>query len=866
MSQKFMRALTLAAIAWMTFIGHTPAMPVHAVAPMQATSKPACDELQVVFIVDQSASMSGSVRAATDPDGLRFAGPKEAINILSALRWQTYLTTTMRVAIVHFGDRAQTALPWTTLDVASEEQSKQLQAAIAQNLSAKPPLGNTNIKGAFEYASSLFDQVRPAVDGCPIRVVAAITDGQPSLPRDGFSAVAHLNELIAYARRYLPAPDHKIFVIGLDANNEFWEQNRDFYEKIAQDPARVKRVTSPEEMASFMAEIFAPKRDVTSGLQPSGGDASFTCIGNNAGVASSSEILIPPYLQQVRISLIKADKALRLQVVDEGGKLIDQSRSDMSVHQNGQDEPIESLTVANPQPGRWHLLTKLPAQGADLCLAYVLSFNSIGQVLSPAAGDSLVQFKQSPLRVRLVDAGGQPLPNYADPKYALHMDAQLLSTGNAQTITLTAAGNSDEYNATILPLTAGPNTLRIQAATQNVDGSEYAVFDRELASFDVAPVKVALSSTLQGAMPQHKPIALDFNLIAAGQPVDLDMPVQISAVVNYAGGSVPVTLTQSANVPGGYGGEFKPADAGAHTLHFRAQVDAPGGPRVIADESIPFDVFPTSLVSAQFVEPADDRFEAADFLNRPTGLPLQVQLVDETGRALSPGEIGVQNPADVFDLTVLDGDKANVSQRVQLVQTGKPGLFRLAPNNLGPGRYEIALTAKGELNQRFVWEQQTWTRTLQGDISLKFIALLAGAALSTILLILLLMRTAASFRHPLAGNIAVYREVPTDAGDVLRKYLIRQALPQRNRAVLRPATSDRRIIRRLVVTCESEEQSKSKQARVKVQQTSGAETSLLLAPGVRTQVGGYFIVKDESQFGSGAGASAAAQDDLPARS
>jgi hypothetical protein len=827
-----------------------PALPGMAQTPAPAT----CDELQVVFIIDQSGSMSGTTGDPSDPDGLRFAAPEEAIKVLSALRYSTYQTTTVRVAMVHYGDNASTALPWTTLDVSSQADTDQLMNSIAPQLAPVPAQGNTNTKGAFEYAASLFDEVRPQVDGCPIRTIVAVTDGQPRVAVANFNPTTHLQELIAFAQQRLPAPAHKIYVIGLDRTNEFFDQNKPLYDQLTQDPQKVFKVNTPAELAAAMAQVFNPNSESLAPLVNSGATATAYCV-------NGPTIQVPPYLQQVRITLIKPDRTLRLDVVDGTGQLLDETRTDVQVKVEGRtdNDPIEALTVLKPRPGVWTIQTPLPPAAANVCQVRILQFNAAGKVTVPDPNTPVVQFNRTPFQMQIVDASGDMLPDYGDPKYALRADVFVQSQGMTQTLPV-LAGNQFEFNGELLPLSAGPNAIHARATTRNLDGSDYVVFDQPLSTLNVVPVEFALSQAPQGPIPQHKPQAFEFAFKAASQPAQISLPVRVTATISHAGNTINLPLNDAGD--GTFRTEYTPEETGDYTLAYRASVQTPNGESVVGESSFPVQVFPTTLVGLKFVEPQGDRFEATDFLNRPTGLPLLVQLVGPDEQPLAPDQVGIANPSQAISLTVLDVNRNDVSDQLQLMPAGQPGLFRVNANGLGPGQYDITLATTGELGQNYAWAQAAWTRTLVGDISRSFFMLLAGVGALAGVFALGAARVAGTKRHPLTGNIALYQEIPvlSDDGEmatIQRRYLVKQPLPSRNRVTIKP--SDTSAILKLIVTCESDAQSKNKQARVQVVQRSGKTMPVLLSPGLKTPVGGYYLVKDESPYS----ASTSSMADMP---
>ena len=147
-----------------------------------------CNELQLIFLVDQSGSMRGNAShpVANDPLNLRFVGPEHAVERLGILRYTQYPTMTVRFALVNFGTTAETGIDWTSITGASDADCAQQWATLKKVLAPgkwdTADMGNTNFLAAFEKAGELFKRLPQQIGNCPTRAVIVLTDGRPQLP------------------------------------------------------------------------------------------------------------------------------------------------------------------------------------------------------------------------------------------------------------------------------------------------------------------------------------------------------------------------------------------------------------------------------------------------------------------------------------------------------------------------------------------------------------------------------------------------------------------------------------------------------------------------------------------------------------
>lgn len=803
-----------------------------------------CEEMQLIFIVDQSGSMSEITQGypPSDPNGLRFSGPNEAVNTLSALRYQTYRTATIRVAMVYFGTQASAGMDWTELDVYSEAEHQQLKQNLALSFEPVEAQGDTNALGAFQFASSLFNRVPSPADGCPKRAVIVLTDGMPYVDIDGFDFGTHMAELQNYVEQYMSTPEHQIYVIGIDLQNRFWDRVKPYWEDVTGDPNKVVQAKDQAEMAGFIIRF---AEEAARGLKRTSPGAIVECV-------SGGSLPIPPFVQQFKLTLIKPSPALHLELFDENGNEVQPNGTDIILE--GFDEPIESLTIQNPQPGLWDLRTRLPANAKERCQAQLIYFKATGKNIFPNDQDKLAQFQRMPIVFKVVDsASDNPLPSYTNPKYALKTEASLVGPSKQeQQLSLTAKPDQQEYSGEIIPLEVGPSQLEVRAVTNNPDSSELVIFDEIAATVQVQPVQFTLIEKPSGPVEQYQEVILRFAPVTDGKtPLVLDLPIVASATVSYEGEASDLPLTLEDD--GAYQAELLVEQAGTYVVDYQASVEAPppyGKINLEAGQAT-FDIIPVFLIKAEFVKPTSDNFIATNYFFQPIGLDLQVQLVDENGDEVAPGAVGLANPTAPLELSLLDSDFNDLGLDVALNNTGKPGLFSLAPNTLGPGQYQIQVKPATTLGEGYAWADESWSKELNGSINPIAYSLVLAALVALIFLIWMIVHGVRIRSHPLSGYIRIYElKAPLAAVEDAAPYpysVLEQDLPKRNKVIITPDSGlagflqrlpliGRLIpvsgsIKRLIVTSPDKNYSDSGRARVTIEYSGDVPQTVDLEPG-----------------------------------
>lgn len=631
-----------------------------------------CSNLQVLFLVDQSGSMSlnhhddleGPLLPPNDPQNLRFAGPKTALDLIIDQHLRVYPTSKILVSMAHFGDRPEIGMSWTPITSTTSLEADALRQKFDPYFdpSAVPSLGNTNMLRAFQFVSSMFDSVPAPVGNCPIRIIVLFTDGKPSvLPID-----EHMEQIKEYVDRYLPIPPHQLYVIAMndpDNQGNYWEEMEPYWLTITGDADHIGLVENQSDIGrrfrQIVDEIMAPFPDQTQFVTET------LCPG---------EAVIPPYLQWVSFTLFKSDsRSDHLQIVDEKG-ILDQSRKDVKVSVIGFNSAIETVQIDNPQPGRWKINTTLPHA---LCDLEKREIKAVGKMSLPSE-QIPVQFTDVEIAFQIVDTQGNPLPDYEDSIFDLFVQAQVVG-GDGQDSLDVVEGENHLYSGTMIPTEAGQYKLMAAASSQDIDRNSVSVFEEtEMGVFTVASPKLILpAGLLDSPIPlyQKKPITLT---IAGpdGEPVSLSYPTVISAQFGLDGG--PLSQLEFIQSPqGDYTASLTPVAVGPHQLIYQAVVTLQDNDQhIFGTNKVDFEVS-----SIEFVDNLSGEAQ-----RQYSQIPITLTVKDQKG-----------NPVNI-DLPVVIEAQANVEGSSDVT----PLSFSLSPQGSYVTNWKMEKSGRHKLSYRAV--------------------------------------------------------------------------------------------------------------------------------------------------------------------
>jgi hypothetical protein len=141
-----------------------------------------CANLDVIFIVDQSASMSGEpIRYASDPEEQRIFAIHSMIDLLVGLAFDQCPGTHHRIGVISFGGAYRVDLPLTDIAPLTAEDAASLRdpnGPLKRSVTAAN-LGQTNPYPAFLEAYEMFRRASDVGEGPRKRVIIFLTDGIP---------------------------------------------------------------------------------------------------------------------------------------------------------------------------------------------------------------------------------------------------------------------------------------------------------------------------------------------------------------------------------------------------------------------------------------------------------------------------------------------------------------------------------------------------------------------------------------------------------------------------------------------------------------------------------------------------------------
>lgn len=140
----------------------------------------ACFSLDVIFIIDQSDSMSevgGFI--PNDPTEQRAYAPRWAIDWLADNAYDICADSVHRAAVISFGTEAVVDLEMSEIAPNDIDDYQRIRSRLKENISARD-MGQTDPKKAFEMAVQMLDDAGPLPFGGPRkRVIIFMTDGEP---------------------------------------------------------------------------------------------------------------------------------------------------------------------------------------------------------------------------------------------------------------------------------------------------------------------------------------------------------------------------------------------------------------------------------------------------------------------------------------------------------------------------------------------------------------------------------------------------------------------------------------------------------------------------------------------------------------
>lgn len=483
-----------------------------------------CASVQVILMIDQSSSM----RTRNDQNGLRFYGPLNMVDILGknyllAKTSGSSMNIPLKIdlSVIHIGREGQSEynMPLTRIapstEEAWEEQKEEIFSYIAPPDLEGGYLDGTDFVYAFSEAEKALNDA-PQENGCPQRIIVVITDGNPDTkgyPLTGNELDAHMAQVQNIIDRSFNGPNDKVYVTAFSSDDTYWEVSGPYWENISKDseaesPRRAKIVTSRPEIGLRLADIVQAN------------------IGEQTVKINPGPIIVPPYVQLLRLTFYPPDPSDFMELRDPYGKIVDINRSDIEVDISGEGTAIQVLELKNPTPGTYEITTS--ANRDDVLITMQPVFIRT-EVINPTS--NLLQFSSALIQLDMIDSEGGEIPLYADERYQLKLKACFMAEDGAEypvSLVPNQAGNSLTGNYT--PIDAGLMDLYVQGVAMDDSGQTWEVLKGKAGTFYIDPVTVMMQEAVGegGCEPfQYQPFTIPLTFInqSTNEKVILNLPI-----------------------------------------------------------------------------------------------------------------------------------------------------------------------------------------------------------------------------------------------------------------------------------------------------------------------------------------------------
>lgn len=693
-------------------------------AAPDAAPNGSCDQVEIVFIMDQSGSMGGKEAGSlehpvpNDPQKVRFFG------LLYAMRWATnqFLLSqnvpgqkppTFSMSVVNFGDVAekldfsdQTTQPsvvqhWQSLNPTNYQDmldmQKDLEKKLVPDKFKTKNLGSTNFLNAFIATHELFREREQVEDGCPRRAIFLLTDGEPSGPGGDFG------ELKKYVNENFPENQgYSVYVTAINDPNSpgTWQLYKDLWESLSgrasdEAVAYTELVFSSDQIATRFENIL----DHLSGKPPV--------------LPVCGDYVVAPYLQEIDIVLNKLDPTGHLRVSDDLGEL-SPTRTDVDVKIIGENEIIEIMRILLPRPGNY----KLETTPGTICKVYPYPIRAAANITSPLGA---VAWQFSPVKVefQLVDSQKKPLPLYDDPRYQIHLQASIGNGDRSWPVTM-QSGPDNTYFAEFIPVEAGKHTLSVKGETQDINGSAIVVIGGSVGDFLVGPVQLKQIGDPQVSTPaQGCPLQVGDTVTYTyqaqttdGTPIAMALPVEWDVVLGGPTVEKPLVSPLDANsleyklpvkliAPGNYAlkavATLKETDGTLRQLlntNNALQVAETKPIQIMVNLQSPTKMpWWYSMVSALNLLPASGKTIGNDPFFQSLPLEAEILFSEDGFTPIDPAKIFQNPPSDVLTVNYTGADELNPIP-VHLVATVNAGRYQTSITGLELGKYVLHIQLK----------------------------------------------------------------------------------------------------------------------------------------------------------------------------
>jgi hypothetical protein len=434
---------------------------------------PDCYSLDIVFLIDQSLSMS-RLSDPNDPLGQRFNAPRYALDWLANNRLSRLgicPDAVHRIGVISFGSEVIADLPLTRIEPDTQLEWNDILPGLEDQIKERN-MGGTNPSKAFTSAKEMLDNAEHLGPLPRKRAIVLLTDGQPCITEECNDATGDFYE--SYMKNLVKqVSDDFPFSIAVeerdDAVHEAEQQygGLDKIPEVERNRILVDYPVSDDELYNSIYVWVIAMNDAYPYLDSVGDNFETLAVSHNGSLIDLEQNLleipkvfnqimsnlvdikptllgcgnlaVDPYLSGVVLDIYKAANGLEVEI-DYNDKHLKNGSGDLDyfgLAQYSQYGAVEHYRFTNPPAGLWKIVCSDP-NGAEVSY---MPFNAQIQMVEPsgilpqydlnnAIYDPVHKFY---LKYKIVDqTDAEPLN--LDSAYPLDMKATISNPGGGQTI------------------------------------------------------------------------------------------------------------------------------------------------------------------------------------------------------------------------------------------------------------------------------------------------------------------------------------------------------------------------------------------------------------------------------------------------
>ena len=788
--------------------------------------------LDIVFLVDQSGSMGGANYGfegeGSDPLDLRFGAIDYAIDALGQYRLTLASDISMQIAVINFGDessREDMARGWIPIAESGEQSawdslyetlSSELSAPAFRERSADNTdnLGNTNFLDAFSAASTMYSRLPDDSAAPHLRAIILLTDGAPCVPSDFACGdltgqTTHMAAVDSFINREFTDDRYVLYVIALDAQNDFWPTWIDEWQSITRNPEQAARAETNQQVGVRFYNIMIELVRRVRGLD----------IAPEHLVVGENRVVLPPYLAEARLSIFKSSRSPGLlQLLRPDGRELAITDSEISV--TNQNSPIEIWTISNPVPGEWQIIVGSEDDRVDVYLELIPI-----EVNANLTATSFIQFTDIDLSFELTDSDDNPLLILNDP-YDLNVTVSIIQPDEATFSRPLTYEIDGIFTGNFRAEQSGMHRVLLEATTRTVDERIYTVFEnRQVATFDVLGINLDIDSMPSGnyLMGQVIPVTAmlrDQN----GGLLDLD---NVEIIAEQVVNDTIVTYTFAYNEANKHYTLALPAeDDGNYLLTVRAIVNGISQTMTLATTAeTRYVVLESNLIGLRPILPAENPSTQLTHTNAfpPVANDIVIELESyllESDTPIALEDVSL-NPDALWSYRVQHDDADYTDTVIDFAPTEVEGQYRLRIHQPPAGAYTISINAGGDFQGTYLLQPDAGIRMtviVQKSWLPEIIyAIIALVVVFTILLLIRRQRKLSQLRkHPALGLIELQED---ESKITVWSYNLDKK--RHNRVLLKESSLRKYGVKSILVECPDDRHSRDRKVVVSVEMHSG---------------------------------------------